>query len=135
MRRAVARRAALCLMALQLVLTVALSLNLVVCSAANGHVALESASADGCCADEHVPAPSISRGPECGGCTDVPLAKTLIQRTESTDHAAGVRPRVSTAVLPPPIGVVRRIASAAFARALAPPPPALTARRVVVLVV
>lgn len=137
MRRAIARRAAVCLTALQLVLTVALSLNLIVCSSADGHVAVESALADDCCAGEHSAAPALSRGPECGGCTDVPLAKTLIQRNDVTDHTAATRPLVSTAVLPPSVEASSRPRPAGSPpeRAGAAAPPILGQRRAVVLVV
>jgi hypothetical protein len=137
MRRAVARRAAVGLTALQLVLTVALSLNLVVCSAADGHVAVESALADDCCADEHSAAPVVSRGPECGGCTDVPLAKTLIQRNESTDRTASARPVIWTSLLPPPVCAASRPLppDSPHTRAVTSAAPVLDALRVVVLVV
>ncbi len=136
MRRTVARRAAVGLTALQLVLTVAFSLNLVVCSAANGHVAVESALADDCCADEHTATPALSREPDCGGCTDVPLSKSLIQRNESTDRSDATRPVVSTSLLPP-VSVAPRPfpAESPHGRAVTLAAPVLDARRAVVLVV
>lgn len=137
MRRAMTRWAAVGLTALQLVLSVALSLNLVVCSAANGHVAIESAVADDCCADEHTTSPAISRAPECGGCTDVPLSKTLVQRNESTDHTVAARPVVWTSLLPPPVSAASQPfpSRSPHVRAVASTAPVLDALRVVVLVV
>lgn len=137
MRRAGARRAAVGLTALQLGLALALSLNLVVCRAADGHVAVESALADDCCADARSAAPVVSRIPECGGCTDVPLANALIQRNESTDRTASARPVVWTSLLPPPVSAASHPlpADSPHVRAVTPAAAVLDALRVVVLVV
>jgi hypothetical protein len=109
----------------------------VICSSASGHVAIESALADDCCGAAHDPTPAVSRGPDCGDCTDVPLGKTLVQRNESTDHTASARPQLSASLLPPPVDAATRPRPAASPHepAVAGRPPALLALRAVVLVV
>jgi len=94
--RARYKRGAVFAAGIQLVLSFALSLNLVVCSSATGHVAVESAF-DDCCSGHAVSDSIGSRAhsqEDCGGCTDRPLVETLLQRETRCDRSPLAPPQL-----------------------------------------
>lgn len=131
-------RAALFFAAIQLALGFGLSLNLVLCHSANGHVAIESAFADDCCTSYALPEPGSSLLPssDCGGCTDTPLLEAVLQRAAASDRGILPPPQlVSLGFCLPSLGLAPSIVSVRPAEGALLPAVALSVRRSIVLLV
>ena len=132
------RNVAVLCAALQLVLSFALTADLVLCQSAAGHVEVESAFSADCCTDHALPAGI--RGAEADdacGCIDTPLWRTPLDGRPKVTASISTRSAALVAVLPARAGIhqgwtARRTGgSSGPARA----GDALVARRSVVLVV
>jgi hypothetical protein len=134
MRRFAHSRAAALAAAVPLFLSVALSSVLVLCSGAQGHVAVESVLADDCCGEEpaHDTGAAEAWTPDCGGCVDVPLRTgSAVRPPRPPDPAPRAALAPPSVPAPPPATALCAAARAASAA----PEPALRARRSVVLLV
>jgi hypothetical protein len=112
------------------------ALGLVLCSSADGHVAIESSLRSDCC-DDHGSAPSFDHGAasDCGDCTDTPLLQVSVE----------LRPKNHASLPTPQPTLLPALVVAVSARPLrdssiqqpsrAGPRQALMSRRSIVLVV
>ncbi|HEV7733742.1 MAG TPA: hypothetical protein VGR62_16355 [Candidatus Binatia bacterium] len=137
-RGTIQHRAAVFLAALQLALSLGLPLDLVLCSTARGHVAIESAVGDDCCPghDDSATDRRSTSDPDCDGCTDTRISRTLLQRDASAAAHLVAPAHVLIVALPPTDSGFAARAGEPSGSGNAPAPPiALSTRRSVVLVV
>ena len=120
--------------ALQLALSFGLTANLVLCTEASGHAAVESAYSADCC-DDHVLPEGVRRVSEdegCG-CVDTPVLQSPVEMRQRLEYAPPA-PQVP-AFLAPDLARFRSKAGTAPVLRSSPPEWVLTVRRSVVLLV
>jgi hypothetical protein len=123
---------------LQASLSVGVASSLVLCTGADGHLAIESALAGDCCDAHGLPERAARlRSVDACGCTDTPLLRPTLDGRRPAEHAAALALAASAGpfcLVAVPPGVPCRVA-ARLAASRIPPPVALTALRAIVLVV
>jgi hypothetical protein len=119
---------------LQLALSFCLTADLVLCSSAAGHVAVESAFSAECC-NPHVLPEGLRAGDDCG-CVDTPLFQSPVEVRSRLEHAlASLQLVLLPAFARPVLACSPLTCSASPAHRSGPSEDALTARRSVVLLV
>lgn len=123
---------------LQASLSVGVASSLVLCTGADGHLAIESALAGDCCDAHGLPGRAVRlRSVDACGCTDTPLLRPTLDARRPTEHAAALALAASAGpfcLATDAAGVGCRVA-ARYTATRIPRPVALTALRTVVLVV
>jgi hypothetical protein len=123
---------------LQVSLSVGVASSLVLCTGADGHLAIESALAGDCCDAHGLPERAVHlRSVDTCGCTDTPLVRPTLDARRPSEHTAALALAASVGpfcLATDPAGIECRVA-ARLAASRIPPPVALTALRAIVLVV